>query len=142
MSERITAVLLAVLLAGLPAAASAKAPAELLPELGKAYASDAKVAFGGVTLGAASAVTANSLASDRARVLAALKVGYAPDGKSTFRAFPWSEIQDILEVKTGSTSTPTDAAAARIVVGAQIIPTTWTFAGTPIRAPIFETPHL
>lgn len=145
--------------------ADAKAPAELLPELGKAYASDAKVAFGGVTLGATSAVTAASVTADRARVIAALQVGYAPDGKSTFRAFPWSEIQDILEVKTGSTSKPTDAAATRIVVGARIIPTTWTFGGTPIagfavfdaqgrlafetllflpviRAPIFETPHL
>lgn len=150
-----------LVLLGAPAPASQT----LLQDLGTAYAADASVPFGGVTLGAASTVTAATLANDKARVVGALRVGYAPEGKSSFETYLWSEIQDILSVKIGSASKPDEGASAKVVVGARLVPTTWTIGGKTIqgvavfdrqgrlafetliflptiRVPLFDVPHL
>lgn len=122
--KQLFATMLFALIVGLPTRSLAKSPEELLPELGTAYAADAKVAFGGVTLGTPSTVTAASLAADRARVVAALQVGYAPDGK-TFETFSWSDIQTVLSATTESGVSPADAAKAAVVPGARVFPTIW-----------------
>src|SRR4051794_12334004 len=94
-------------------AAPAKTPQALLAELGKAYATDAKVEFGGVELGKPSTVTSATLDADKKRVLSALRVGYAPDGKKSFQALPWSDLREVLSV-TSATGSPEDAVNSQL----------------------------
>jgi hypothetical protein len=113
-----------------PTLVRAADPWTVAEDLGRAYAKDAGVEYGGVTHDAGTTVTEDSLAASRKELIDALTVGYAPPGKK-FLAIPFAKIRDILEVTTAAGS-PEDTCRAVVQPRTRIIHRTFKFGGTSV----------